>query len=69
MGYGEVEIELLDETIKEIGKVYEQLLEPTFKEVGDNLSILPSIANIIAQPIFRKRLENKYELEMLELTY
>lgn len=69
MDYGEAEIELPDETIKAIGKVYEQLLEPSVKELGDSLSILPSIANIIAHPIFRKRLENKIELEMLENTY
>ncbi|MDE6626905.1 MAG: hypothetical protein K2K56_11130 [Lachnospiraceae bacterium] len=55
MGYGEVEIELSDETIKEIGKVYEQLLEPTIKEAGDTLSILPSIANNIAYPIIMNR--------------
>lgn len=69
MDYGEVEIELPDETIKSIGKVYEQLLEPFVKETGDSLSILPSLANIIAHPVFRKRLENKIELEMLKKTY
>lgn len=69
MDYGEAEIELPDEAIKAIGKVYEQLLEPSVKELGDSLSILPSIANIIAHPVFRKRLKNKIELEMLEKTY
>lgn len=69
MDYGEAEIELPDEAIKAIGKVYEQLLELSVKELGDSLSILPSIANIIAHPVFRKRLKNKIELEMLEKTY
>lgn len=67
MDYGEVEIELSDETVKEIGNVYRQLLEPTVKEVGQNLRIIPSLVNIIAHPIYKKRLANEHEIEMAKL--
>ena len=55
MDYCEAEIELPDETIKAVGKVYEQLLEPSVEELGDNMKILPEINNNLAHSIHMKR--------------
>lgn len=69
MDYGEAEIELPDETIKAVGKVYEQLLEPSVEELGDNLKILPEIINNFAHSIHMKRLAKKHEYQMANLRY
>ena len=67
VGHGEVEIELSDEAIKAIGKVYEQLLEPTVEELGVTFKTVPSFFNNLVHPIHMKRLANQYEYEMAKI--
>lgn len=69
IGKGEVEIELSNENIEAIGKVYMQLLEPAVEETGVTLKTIPSFFNNLAHPIHMKRLANKHEYEMAELMY
>lgn len=69
VGHGEVEIELPDESIEAIGKVYEKLLEPVVEEAGVTLKTIPSFFNNLAHPIHMKRLKNQHEYEMAQLRY
>lgn len=69
VGQGEVEIELSDETIKAVGKVYGQLFEPAVEEFGTTLKTVPSIFNNLVHPIHMKRLANQHEYEMAKITY